>query len=142
MRRREFLLVSGAVSGSILVSGTMYLSSGSVKKYTTLLIKRHLNYLKLEPGSVEKYVDDYFKNNNSTLEKLKWKTIYYLHINWEKSSQLLELIKYYLLSTDFFINKMDERKTVHYLGFYSPYKSPVPNPFSYIIYPPDEIKEA
>jgi hypothetical protein len=142
MKRRKFLLWTGIGVGAIILPSSLYVVSGSIKKYAVLLIERQLDYLKLEPGSVAKYVDDYFKDDNQTAARLKWKTIYYLHIHWERSDQLKELIKYYLLSSDFFINKMDESKTVRYLGLYSPYKSPLPNPFSYILYPPDTIKNA
>lgn len=142
MKRRKFLIWACLGTGGVLIPGSIYLTSGSVKKYAALMIERQLYYLKLEPGSVARYVNDYFKDNNTTRDRLKWKSMYYLHTSWEMSGQVLELVKYYLLSTDFFINKMDESKTVRYLGLYNPYKSPVPNPFSYIIYPPNEIKEA
>lgn len=91
----------------------------------------------LEEGSVESFVDDYFEyTKNDTVTRLKWKTMYYLNIGPEKSNLILELVKYYLLSSNFFINKTDEHKLVKYLGLYSPYKSPLPNPFSFILYPP------
>ncbi|WP_342327870.1 hypothetical protein [Pedobacter sp. FW305-3-2-15-E-R2A2] len=142
MKRRKFLLLTGLAAGSVVVPASLYLLSPDVKQYAQLLIERELNYLKLEPGSVSRYVDDYFNaTENNLVSRLKWKTMYYLNFNWEKSDQILELIKYYLLSSDFFINKTDERKTVHYLGLYSPYKSPVPNPFSFALYPADQVGE-
>ena len=142
MKRRKFLLLSGLAAGSVVFPASLYLLSPGVKQYAQLLIERELNYLKLEPGSVSRYVEDYFNaTGNNLVSRLKWKTMYYLNFNWEKSDQILELIKYYLLSSDFFINKTDERKTVHYLGLYSPYKSPVPNPFSFALYPADQVGE-
>lgn len=142
MKRRRFLLLTGLAAGSVVVPASLYLLSPGIKQYAQLLIERELNYLKLEPGSVSRYVEDYFNaTGNNLVSRLKWKTMYYLNFNWEKSDQILELIKYYLLSSDFFINKTDERKTVHYLGLYSPYKSPVPNPFSFVLYPEDQIAE-
>lgn len=139
MNRRKFLFLSGVATGAVVIPASVYFVSGSVKKYAVLLIEKELDYLKLEPGSVIKYVDDYLQNNNDVISRLKFKTIYYFDINWKKSNHLKELIKYYLLSTDFFINKMDESKLVRYLGQYSPYKSPVPNPFAYTLYPPATI---
>ena len=59
-------------------------------------------YLKLENGSVEKYVNDYFQNSNDAVLRMKWKTMYYLNTTYEESNTLKDLIKYYLLSTDFF----------------------------------------
>ncbi|WP_316736903.1 hypothetical protein [Pedobacter aquatilis] len=139
MKRRKFLTFAGIAAGSLLIPTSIYYISGSVSKYAVLLIKRELNYLKLENGIVEQYVNDYFHNSNDAVTRMKWKTMYYLKLNWEKSNMLKELIKYFLLSTDFFINKMDESKPVKYLGFYSPYKSPVPNPFAYTLYPPNLV---
>ncbi len=131
------MIIAGVSTGSLIVPSGIYFVSGSVKKYAALLIKKQLSYLKLETNSVETYVEDYFQGNNDLMAKLRWKTMYYLGITWENSNTLKDLIKYYLLSTDFFINKMDESKNVKYLGLYSPYKSPVPNPFAYTLYPPN-----
>ncbi|HEY9049718.1 MAG TPA: hypothetical protein VIN08_27660 [Ohtaekwangia sp.] len=36
----------------------------------------------------------------------------------------------FLLSTDFFLNKMDPSKDVTYIGFFNPYKTGCSNPFS------------
>lgn len=143
MKRRKFLLLIGVGAAGVAIPASAYFLSSSVKEYAVLLIKRELDYLKLEEGSVEKYVNDYFQYpNNNLIEKLKWKTVYYLNIRPDKSDSFFELLKYYLLSSDFFINKADESKIVRYLGLYSPYKSPVPNPYSFVLYPPDTIREA
>lgn len=142
MKRRKFLLLIGIGTGSIIIPASLYFLSPTIKEYASLLINRELSYLKLEKGSVEKYIEDYFINaQNDLVSKLKWKAMYYLHVGPERSAVLFELVKYYLLSSDFFINKTDESKTVRYLGLYSPYTSPVPNPFSFVLYPPDQIKD-
>jgi hypothetical protein len=143
MKRRRFLLLIGVGAGGIAIPASAYFLSSTVKEYAVLLIKREFHYLKLEEGSVEKYVNDYFQYpSNNLMEKLKWKAMYYLNIRPDKANSYFELLKYYLLSSDFFINKADETKIVKYLGLYSPYKSPVPNPFSFVLYPPDKIREA
>jgi hypothetical protein len=36
----------------------------------------------------------------------------------------------FLLSTDFFLNKMDTKQKVTYIGFFNPYKTGCSNPFS------------
>lgn len=41
----------------------------------------------------------------------------------------------FLMSTDFFFNKMDTSKEVTYSGFYNPYKLPCYHPFSSNFYP-------
>lgn len=133
------MLLAGVGTGSIVIPASIYFFTGTLNRYAVLLILKELNYLKLESGSVEQYVTDYFQNSNNAVMKMKLKSTYYLNISWESSNTLKEIIKYFLLSTDFFINKMDESKTVKYLGLYSPYKSPVPNPFAYTLYPPNQI---
>lgn len=142
MKRRKFLTFVGVGTGAVLIPPALYLVSPSVKKYAVQIIKEELHYLKLDIEGVERYVEDYFKaDDNKIMVNIRWKTFYYLGITWQKSNQVTELIKYYLLSTNFFINKMDESKPVKYLGMYTPYKSPVPNPYSYILYPPETIPE-
>lgn len=142
MDRRKFILLSGIGAGMVIIPSSLYYVSPGVKQYAAKVIEKELNYLKLESGSVGKYVDDYFQaTGNNMVSTLKWKMLYYLRYNWEESTAIYDLVKYYLLSTDFFIHKMDENREIHYLGLYSPYKSPVPNPYSFIIYPPSAIGE-
>lgn len=132
----------GVGAGSLAIPASLYYLSPAINEHAVLLIKRELSYLKIAEGSVEKYVEDYFKHaQNDLVWKLKWKTMYYLRTGPEKSVTLFELVKYYLLSSDFFINRTDESKVVRYLGLYSPYTSPVPNPFSFALYPPGNIGE-
>jgi hypothetical protein len=141
MKRRSFLLMMGVGTGSVAIPASLYFLSPTINEHAVLLIKWELYYLKLEEGSVERYIADYFRNaHNDLITKMKWKTMYYMRIKPEQSVTFFELVKYYLLSTDFFINRADESKEIKYLGLYSPYKSPVPNPFSFALYPPNTIK--
>lgn len=139
MKRRTFLTMTGIGTGLLILPPALYLSSPSLRKFAVKLIYKELFYLKLEPKGVEKYVEEYFgASANDMIANLRWKSFYYLGIGPEQSNQVLEMIKYYLLSTDFFINKTDESKIVNYLGLYNPYKSPVPNPYSFVLYPPEQ----
>lgn len=142
MNRRKFIILAGVGTGMVIIPSSLYFVSPGVKKYAVKLIEKELYYLKLAPGSVTSYVNDYFAaTGNNMVSTLKWKTLYYLGYNWEKSDRISDLIKYFLLSSDFFINHADESKTVHYLGLYNPYKSPVPNPYSFLLYPPEVVGE-
>lgn len=143
MERRKFILLAGIGTGMCLIPPSLYFVAPGMKKYAVHLIEKEFHYLKIAPGAVARYVDDYFAASaNNTLENIRWKVFYYMGVTYEKSDRLRDLLKYFLLSTDFFINKTDESKTVNYLGMYSPYSSPIPNPYSFIIYPPETIKEA
>jgi len=142
MKRRTFITLAGVGAGLCIVPPSLYYVAPGTHEYALKLIKKELYYLNITPGSAEKYVEDYFnKLGNDTVSTLKWKTTYYLRLNYEKSERIRDLIKYFLLSSDFFIHKTDESKPVNYLGLYSPYTSPIPNPYSFIIYPPATIKE-
>jgi hypothetical protein len=141
MKRRTFIAIAGVGAGLCIVPPSLYFIAPGTQEYALKLLKKELFYLKITPGSAEKYVTDYFQAvKNDMMSNLKWKTTYYLGLNYEKSDRIRELIKYFLLSTDFFINKTDESKPVNYLGLYSPYKSPVPNPYSFLIYPAADIR--
>jgi hypothetical protein len=84
-------------------------------------------------------VQDFFKThyiNESLRAQVNLKSIYYLGLDIKKSEMVTELVQKYLLSTDFFLNKMDESKPVKYLGVvYTPYAKPCFNPFSSLYYP-------
>ena len=40
----------------------------------------------------------------------------------------------FLLATDFFVNKMDSKRAIKYVGLYDPYLRPCQNPFSSLNY--------
>lgn len=46
-----------------------------------------------------------------------------------------QIVSMFLLSTDFFHNKMNEQLPLTYTGFYNPYKRPCSSPFSSVYYP-------
>lgn len=138
MKRRTFFILAGISTGLLILPPALYISAPPLRKFAVQIIQKELHYLKLEPSGVEKYVDDYFNSSvNDMLVNLRWKTFYYLKISPNQSAQVFELIKYYLLSSDFFIHKTNESRTINYLGLYNPYKSPIPNPYSFQIYPPE-----
>ena len=45
-----------------------------------------------------------------------------------------QFVEKFLLSTDFFTNKMDESKEIQFIGLYQPYQKPCFNPFSNLYY--------
>jgi hypothetical protein len=55
-------------------------------------------------------------------------------INSAKSGKVHQLVSAYLLSSDFFQNKMDETRIVKYVGLYDPYTRPCSHPFSHVHY--------
>ncbi|MBC7416630.1 MAG: hypothetical protein H7325_00555 [Pedobacter sp.] len=140
MKRRNFVMLTGVALGAVIIPPSLYFVAPSTKEFAVKLIEDELSYLKLRHGIAAQYVNDYFEHNkNNVLETAKWKTFYYLNYTAKNSNSLSEMVKYFLLSTDFFIHKTDTAREINYLGLYNPYKSPVPNPFSFVIYPPERI---
>lgn len=124
----------------VMIPPALYFIAPGIKTYAELILKKELYYLKMEPNGVTQFVTDYFAaTGNDTVSIAKWKLLYYLKSGWEKSDRISDLMKYYLLSSDFFIHKMDESKVVNYLGLFNSYRSPMPNPYSFVLYPPATI---
>lgn len=124
----------------VLVAPALYLVSPDVKKIACRMIKKEYHFLKFSPGTIDRYVNDYFNAiGNNMMVKAKWKIFQGIGFSWENSNQIRDLYKYFLLSTDFFIHKMDEDKVVNYIILYDPYKSPLSNPYSFVLYPPEKI---
>ncbi|RNL52581.1 hypothetical protein [Pedobacter jejuensis] len=139
MERRSFLLLSGVLVGMVAIPPSLYFVSPGIKKYAAKLIEKELSYLKLDKEGLNNYINDYFKNaSNNVMANVKWKVLYYGRSNSNSSNNVNDLLRYYLLSTDFFLNQMNVEKTVKYLGIFDPYKSPVANPFSYILLPDNQ----
>ncbi len=112
--------------------GLMAVSYAEAAKRT---IQRELSYLKLDEPGIERFVADYSKNKSSNYQ-LKVRSLYLMHASSEQSGVVNEMVQDYLLATDFFRNKMDEQRTVQYVGLYDPYKTPCANPFSFLYFPP------
>jgi hypothetical protein len=135
MRRRNFLKIAGAGTAAVVALPAGWYVATSVQEAATGIITRELGYLKLEPQGVARFVDDYLKDPLSQYTPGKLKAYYALRTGADASMMVADLTRKYLLSSDYFINKMDEHRTVQYLGFYNPYRSPCANPFSSIHYP-------
>ena len=136
MERRSFLLLSGVLVGMVAIPPSLYFVSPGIKKYAARLIEKELSYLKLDKAGVSNYIKDYFKNgSNNVMANVKWKVLYYSRSDSNNSNNINDLLRYYLLSTDFFLNQMDVSKPVNYIGIFDPYKSPIANPYSYILLP-------
>jgi len=133
MKRRNVLkIIAGLAGGAVIIPSGLYVLSPGLKKYAEQKIHKELSYLNLDSSGVTKFVNDYFAAPPTYKDNIKWKVYYYLNTSVYESDNLFEMVRAYLLASDFFLNKMDVSKPVHYLGLFDAYKSPVPNPFSYI----------
>ena len=117
---------------------------GFTKTVRNILLKE-TEKLKVNASDISKFLDEATREQFFVKFSQSKKILIMLHYKFRILGALLPLknkyIQYkgqfvgqFLMSTDFFINKMDESKTITYQGFYNPYKQPCSNPFSFIFY--------
>lgn len=131
-----------AAIGSLVVAlpASVFFAVKSAEDIAFNLIKDELHYLKLDEDGVRKYVQDYLRRDNPGLvSQLRWRSYYLLNFSSADSDNIRYLVSYYLLSSNFFINKMDESKTVNYIGLDHQYTSPCSSHFSHRIYSPQNV---
>jgi hypothetical protein len=132
MKRRQFLTIAG-IGGLIAGLATFGIAfQGAVER----IISNELNFLNLDKEGVRRFVADYTRSMTSK-NKMMLKGYSFMGIGAAKSQKINSLINAYLLSTDFFMNKMDENRTIKYVGLYDPYMRPCVHPFSSAYYPGD-----
>jgi hypothetical protein len=132
MKRRKFLTIAG-IGGLIAGLATFGIAfQGAIEK----VIFSELGFLKLDNEGVRRFVADYTRSMTSK-NKMMLKGYSFMGIGAAKSQKINSLINAYLLSTDFFMNKMDEGRTIKYIGLYDPYTRPCAHPFSSAFYSAD-----
>jgi len=143
MNRRKF------IGFSILsLVGTIVTSVAVVYNFETLIfkiLKQDLKDLNIDEKHFKKFSQETKAANYWTriLFDKKKKAFVFLFYFLPKIGLPYEF-KYYqlrgrivggfLLATDFFVNKMDEKREIKYVGLYDPYFRPCQNPFSSLNY--------
>ncbi|HEU5145766.1 MAG TPA: hypothetical protein VFT90_03590 [Chryseosolibacter sp.] len=128
MKRRKFLIAVGAGALVTAVAAGKFLTT-SFEDSAEAIIKRELGFLNLDAAGVKAFVADFAKAKDR-LYKLTVKGYSFLRIDANQSGKVHELVSSYLLSTDFFANKMDESRIIKYVGLYDPYIRPCSHPFT------------
>ena len=132
MKRRKFLTIAG-VSGVVAALASFKFITSPFESVAKNIIKSELDYLKLDEDGLDKFVADYTKLKDRNY-KLTMKGYSLFGINAARSGKVHQLVSAYLLSSDFFQNKMDEKRTIKYVGLYDPYSRPCSHPFSHAWY--------
>lgn len=112
------------------------------------MLKKDLSHLKIDEASFETFVKEAEQKGHWQSKFFDWKKKQLVRFSFMVDSILptfpykykymqyrSDIVGDFLLSTDFFINKMDASKTVNYIGLYNPYLRPCSNPFSNLYYP-------
>lgn len=132
-RRKVIKVISLAAAAGVLLPTGMYIGSPGTKKYAEQVIIKTLDYLKLDQTGVSNFVNDYFKGDDINFKSnLRWKVYYFSATGVKRSDNMFELVRSYLLSSDFFINGNQTNRKINYLGLFNPYENSMPNPYSYI----------
>ncbi|MBO3270927.1 hypothetical protein [Hymenobacter defluvii] len=138
MFRRKFLKIAGLGAAAVALP-SLGAYAISLNEATAGVILHQFRFLNLDRKGIDQFVQDYYKqegSSKSALAQVKMRGYYMLNINSDQSQLVRTITTLYLLSTDFFQNRMDEGKLVRYQGIYDPYKTPCANPFSALYYPP------
>lgn len=132
MKRRKFLAIAGVGGVVAALASFKFITHpfGSVAKG---IIKAELDYLTLDEEGLDKFVADYSKLKDRNY-KLTMKGYSLFGVNAARSGKVHQLVSAYLLSSDFFQNRMDEKRTIKYIGLYDPYTRPCSHPFSHAHY--------
>lgn len=139
MQRRNFLKLAGLGGAGLIAIPSLGAYTISVEDATAGILFNQYDYLKLDPNGVKQFVTDYYKSahaDTTWLRQLKTKICYLTKLDSEQSGTVESIMQLYLLSSDFFQNRMDESKEVKYIAIYNPHRTPCANPFSSMYYPP------
>lgn len=128
------MTLAGAGTALLAIPGMAFMAA-SYTEAAKGLILNELDYLKPEKAGVEQFVQEYALSMTPNFP-IKIRSLYMVRASASQSKLVNDMVQDYLLSTDFFRNRMDEQKPLKYLGLYNPYKTPCANPFSNLYYPP------
>jgi len=140
MTRRVFIGLSLATLATLITGSFQFFNT---KKRFHSYIQNLWPWLNFDPGAIDQFIDDYYKNEgyrkyegkrltgqNKLSLILIFETIPVFHNIWQdlRTEFRENLASQVLLSTDFFQNGMDENKTIKYVLYYDPYISFCYNP--------------
>lgn len=146
MRRRTFIASSCV---ALIAVGAWRYRSGSDAAAIAMVIRKRLDYLKLDEAGVIAYANDLAAKHaiaGTRLHILNAIAPLYKHYSISAADNQLantmrhgedRIVSSYLIGSDFFINGADESRVVHYLGLPDSLRA-CSNPFARPAnYPPD-----
>lgn len=142
MKRRKFLKIGGIMAAAAAVPSAMINVPSFMATAIQSIVKRELHYLTIDPKGLDQFANDYinFLEDFPPVAQQKFRmniaSVYFFKKDTQSSTTVEGIINQFLLGSDFFINRMDESKTVNYMGMYDQKRSACINPFSHIYYPP------
>lgn len=143
MKRRTFVKI-GVVLGALGLAGAFTIPS--FKKTVVKILTKEIAHLKIDQAAIVQFIKDANKEQywlRFSLSK-KIMIVGYTYVGFLKTILPYnnkytryrgQITGRFLLSTDFFLNKMDATQPIQYKQFYNPYRQPCYSPFSVNFYP-------
>lgn len=144
--RRRFLQQASLVAAGVLTGLTACRKREtrpeSPEEGLRLVLTKHLYYLTITPGSIERYSADVLARVGHGYRRRLLEILHLGRQYTDRDSNELanpypwlprmekQLVTRFLLSSDFFQRGADERQPVRYLAYYDPYLRPCANPFA------------
>ncbi|MEM9834294.1 MAG: hypothetical protein AAF944_26930 [Bacteroidota bacterium] len=143
MNRRKFIKIIG---GTSVVAGGSYLVLTDFYDVVEKIIRQELSYLPIGEDVFASFIADVRKEKAIT--QFGFSKEWFIRTHFLVGGMGKQILPYrykylqyqeqilatFLLSTNFFFNKMDETKPIQYVELYHPYKRACSNPFSSIYY--------
>lgn len=142
MKRRKFLgILSLGTAGAVI--GVTALPD--FNKIVKRIIEQDTKELNIEEGAIGKYLKD--AHERKIFDKYNFAKKEFIRIHYFLDAPMVpmpyrskytqyrsEIVGHFLLSTNFFFNKMDTTKAIKYESIYDPYFRPCSHPFSNLFY--------
>lgn len=145
IKRRKFLITAGI--GALVAGFGGYVYFESFEKTIRKIIVKDTRELNVSEAEIDKFMaatrkENFWKKTYAFGHQQVIKWHYYIDnalfsLPYERNYQFYRgrIVAMFLLSTNFFQDKMDEKIPVKFTTVYDPYQSPCSNPFSNIYYP-------
>jgi hypothetical protein len=152
VNRRRFFRYTLLGAGALAFGYTGYVAAVTFKKSIVDKLAADIEGLKVNKKDMEDYATSIAENHivyyNDSIIKLfclysayplrgQKHSVYGIPLPFKQAYNRIcrDIVGNFLLSTDFFLNKMDEDREITYSGIvYGPYRSPCGNPFSGMYY--------
>ena len=146
MQRRKFIGLT-ALAGAGLAAGAGFVYFENFQALARKIIMEDTATLKIAPAEYDKFFIDVEKHRKWDAlfppphrQLLKWhyyidNQLFRLPYATSYKTNRSKLVGTFLLSTDFFLNRMDVSKPIRYNVLFDPYFYPCSNPFSNLYYP-------
>lgn len=138
MKRRTFIKAGVVLAGIGLAAFFMV---PSFKETIAKMLAKTTAQLKIKPDFIDLFIQEATQEQFWAKFSLSKKVLIVIHTNAGFLKSILpyrnkyllykgQITGHFLLSTDFFLKKMDTTQSLTYIGFYNPYKQPCFSPFS------------